>query len=298
MMWYLVVFFVLAVVAGAAYAFTQMKADKESFEDAGDAYDEKEEDAASASGLYGKRVLVMKLFDTLLARKATLTEIEKYSGVGTETDIVRGIMTGYHIDGKSLDLPEVADARRSSSSKEEVPDNIGDKEEVSVVQVQAAGDKGAEEKFDGAKPPLNPDDKDNKKAPAAAAELDKEKEEEVPDLDKAKAVPAKGKADALEQFFDGIGSSSSAHYTPYAPFESVPAPPPPTERQRPGVLVAGNPNLPYATAVRLPGGVQPDGAGSNLSMERVCLDRREVERRLGAISDEVSRLGQMMGSAY
>jgi cbb3-type cytochrome oxidase subunit 3 len=103
---YFILFMGLAALCMAFYIYTMHK--KEKFEDAGDHFDEEDDAKSKASNdddnMYRNRVLVMKLFDTLLLRKATHTEIEKYSGAGTESDIVKHIMTDYHVDGKKINL--------------------------------------------------------------------------------------------------------------------------------------------------------------------------------------------------
>lgn len=195
---YFAVFATLAAAAMVYYVYSSYS--KEKFEDAGDQFEAsgegKDQDEET---LYRNRVLVMKLFDSLLLRKATHAEIEKYSGIGAESDIVRSIMTDYHIDGKKIvaDGAGVKESGAGSKSREAA-------EELAEGASPADGEEYAEDSESLQQKAETKADSANSAADAAAKEVAGKEvpdkgvpERDVPDKEAAKpSTPASASASA------------------------------------------------------------------------------------------------------
>ena len=103
---YFAVFFVLAVVLVVYYLHRSHKSEtfllKEDDDDNSARADGPKQvdadDSQEQRQAYRNRVLVMKLFDTLLMRKASEPEIEKYSGIAGQEDIVKQIVRDFKVD--------------------------------------------------------------------------------------------------------------------------------------------------------------------------------------------------------
>lgn len=111
---YLVMFMALAI-AYAAYAMWSYLNKREAFEDESTSSDDatattKKDDAPKskstsvdaaspqpADDKYGNRMFVISLFNTVLHRKPTQEEIDKYSVVGSEAQIMSRIVKDFHV---------------------------------------------------------------------------------------------------------------------------------------------------------------------------------------------------------
>lgn len=82
----LLVVLILASVTAAFYTW-RTRDSLEGFED-----EEATSVLADGGADYAKRLYVMKLFDALLRRKATATEIERFTSMGNDTDILNAVL--------------------------------------------------------------------------------------------------------------------------------------------------------------------------------------------------------------
>ncbi len=117
-----------------------------------------DDDDDTTSSAYKSRVLVMRLFNTLLMRKASESEIEKYSSIVGEENIVKQIIRDYKVDGKSVAKSVAKSVEKSveESAPEKTADDSSESfttDPNSTVQVDAhtKGEKGTGTRQQGGK---------------------------------------------------------------------------------------------------------------------------------------------------
>jgi hypothetical protein len=266
---YLAVFVALAAVLVAYYLYSTHKS--ESFSQDTDDVDknvdkkddEKDDTIQTTSNAYKTRVLVMRLFDTLLMRKASESEIEKYSAIVGEENIVKKIIRDYKVDDKAV--AHAAASTETDSSTNEPDANDGD---------DGSSVKGA--------PSQTRDQKD----------MTPDKEQRSTST----STPAKSQVESYADFLpfeevNFVSTSSSAAGQKPNPLAKVRA------------ILSSDDLLPgkspssssTSTSVDAKHPVESTSGGS--SQSHITIDKNELRVRLEVISREVSKLSQLLATS-
>ena len=272
---------------------------------------------------YLTRVMVMRLFDALMKRKATHFEIDKYSKIRPESAIVKRLVEDFKLDRSMLDIlpgPDSAPRNAVSSTKQQ-NDPVASTGSVDVVKT--------------AHPEPGPAEKEKEKAPSQApsqAQVPSQAPSQVPsqaqvqldavpsstvEKNPAAASPSKS-AESNEEVRPETRRTSSGitktieSFASYMPYETIgggdsglsyswkplrgTASQNQTQLQtqlQPSDLLPPQPQFSAPNA--LPGAAARQDPGHLLG--RICIDKDELDKRIHAITQELSTLQQLV-SAY
>lgn len=127
----LILLAILIVLSMAAAFFTWRT------HEALEGFDETEAQSVLADGgsAYERRIYIMKLFDVLLKRKATSTELHEYALMDTDAEVLKAIMTRFNVSEPTQ--AQNAQLTETSTSTSAGPDNLA--EGVTAASAPASG---------------------------------------------------------------------------------------------------------------------------------------------------------------